>query len=116
MAAPVAYRLAKAGKKVTLFEQRGICSGASGRNGGLTGEGARMHSEGAGQLYAMTSSNWRMLQALPDELGVDFQLRKSGTIEIAQTKAQWDHMVERCEIERSAGAGPELLECTKPAN
>ena len=30
----VAYRLAQAGKKVTLFEQRGICSGASGRNGG----------------------------------------------------------------------------------
>lgn len=106
----VAYRLAQAGKKVHLFEQRGICSGASGRNGGMTGEGARMHSEGAGQLYAMTSSNWRMLQALPDELGIDFQLRKSGTIEIAQTKAQWDHMVERCEIERAAGAGPELLD------
>jgi sarcosine oxidase subunit beta len=106
----IAYRLARAGKKVTLFEQRGICSGASGRNGGMTGEGARMHSDGARQLYAMTSANWRMLQELPQELGADFQLRKSGTIEIAQTKPQWDHMVERCQIEREAGAGPELLD------
>ncbi len=106
----VAYRLAQAGKRVTLFEQRGICSGASGRNGGMTGEGARMHSDGARQLYAMTSANWRMLQELPVELDADFQLRKSGTIEIGQTKAQWDHMVERYEIERAAGAGPELLD------
>ncbi len=106
----IAYRVAQAGKKVTLFEQRGICSGASGRNGGMTGEGARMHSDGARQLYAITSANWRMLQELPQELGIDFQLRKSGTIEIAQTKLQWDHMVERCQIERDAGAGPELLD------
>ncbi len=106
----IAYQLAKAGKQVHLFDQRGICSGASGRNGGMTGEGARMHSEGAEQLYAMTSGNWRLLQELPEELGVDFQLRKSGTIEIGQTKSQWDHMVERCKIERAAGAGPELLD------
>jgi sarcosine oxidase subunit beta len=106
----VAYRLAQAGKQVTLFEQRGICSGASGRNGGMTGEGARMHNDGARQLYAMTSANWRMLQELPQELGADFQLRKSGTIEIAQTQAQWEHMVERAAIERAAGAGPELLD------
>jgi sarcosine oxidase subunit beta len=105
-----AYRLAQAGKNVTLFEQRGICSGASGRNGGMTSAGARMHSDGARQLYAMTSANWNMLQELPQELGVDFQLRKSGSVEIAQTSAQWDHMVERCQIERDAGAGPELLD------
>lgn len=106
----IAYRLAQAGKSVHLYEQRGICSGASGRNGGMTGEGARMHSAGAEQLYAMTSSNWRMLQELPDELGVDFQLRKSGTIEIGQTKAQWNHMVERSEVERAAGANVEMLD------
>jgi sarcosine oxidase subunit beta len=106
----IAYRLAQRGKKVTLFEQRGICSGASGRNGGMTSAGARMHSDGARQLYAMTSANWKMLQELPQELGVDFQLRKSGSVEIAQTSAQWDHMVERCQIERDAGAGPELLD------
>ncbi|MEZ4506794.1 MAG: FAD-dependent oxidoreductase [Thermomicrobiales bacterium] len=106
----IAFRLAQAGKKVHLFDQRGICSGASGRNGGMTSEGARMHSDGARQLYDITSANWRMLQELPDELGVDFQLRKSGTIEIGQTKAQWDHMVERYEIERAAGASPELLD------
>jgi sarcosine oxidase subunit beta len=106
----VAYQLAQAGKKVTLFEQRGICSGASGRNGGMTGEGARMHDDGAAALYAMTSANYALLQELPQELGVDFQLRQSGTIEVAQTKAQWDHMVHRCEVEQAAGAGPELLD------
>lgn len=106
----IAYQLAKAGKHVHLFDQRGICSGASGRNGGMTGEGARMHSDGAEQLFAMTSANWRLLQELPQELGVDFQLRKSGTIEIGQTRAQWDHMVERSKIESAAGAGVEMLD------
>lgn len=106
----IAYRLAQAGKRVTLFEQRGICSGASGRNGGMTGEGARMHDDGAAQLYAMTSANYALMQELPEELGVDFQLRQSGTIEIAQTKAQWEHMSARSEIERAAGASPELLD------
>ncbi len=108
--ASIAYRLSQAGKQVTLFEQRGICSGASGRNGGMTSAGARMHNDGARQLYAITSANWRMLQELSVELRADFQMRKSGSIEIGQTKAQWDHMVERYEIERAAGAGPELLD------
>ncbi len=40
----IAWRLAAAGKRVLLLERRGICSGASGRNGGMTGAGSSLHA------------------------------------------------------------------------
>ena len=42
----IAYRLAEAGRKVLLLERRGLASGASGRNGGLTGGGSAMLDRG----------------------------------------------------------------------
>lgn len=104
----IAYRLAEAGKKVHLYEQRGICSGASGRNGGMSGEGSRMHDDPA--LFAVTHANWQLLQELPRELDTDFQLRSPGSLEIAQTKAQWDHMVERVPRQQEIGATTELVD------
>jgi len=53
----IAYRVAQAGKKVTLFEQRGICSGASGRNGGMTGVGSAMHADAGKAVYSITSAD-----------------------------------------------------------
>lgn len=105
-----AYQLAKAGKKVQLFEQRGICSGASGRNGGMTSAGMRMRTEGAAQAFAVNSANWRMLHELPSELGVDFQLRSPGMLEIGRTREQWDDMVRGYEAERAEGNPSELLD------
>jgi len=105
-----AYRLAQAGKKVHLFEQRGICSGASGRNGGMTSAGSRMRIDGSQQAVAMNSANWQMLQDLPAELGVDFQLRTPGMLEIARTQEQWDDMVRGHEAERSFGNEVDLLD------
>jgi glycine/D-amino acid oxidase-like deaminating enzyme len=63
----IAWRLAAAGKSVLLLEQRGICTGASGRNAGHTGAGSSLHaSNRAGQaVYALTTANFRLMQTLP---------------------------------------------------
>ena len=104
----IAYRLSQAGKKVQLFDQRGICSGASGRNAGITGEGSRMHDAPA--IFEVTSSNWHLMQELEQELGVDFQLRISGTLEIAQTEAQWEHMQRRMPRDQDLGLHTALID------
>lgn len=107
----IAYRLAQAGKKVHLFDQRGICSGASGRNAGITGEGSRMHDAPA--VFDVTAANFRLMQELQQELGVDFQLRISGSLEIAQTEAQWAHMQQRMSGDTALGASTRLVDAAE---
>src|SRR4051794_1523762 len=79
----IAYRLAQSGRQVLVIEKRGIASGASGRNGGITGAGSAMHSAEGRAIYALTSANLEMIRQLPEELGADFELRLPGTIDVA---------------------------------
>src|SRR3954453_16553044 len=88
----IAYRLAQTGRKVLVLEKRGIASGASGRNGGLTGAGSAMHSEEGPAIYALTSANLEMLRQLPEELEADFELRLPGTLDIATTEVHVEHL------------------------
>jgi glycine/D-amino acid oxidase-like deaminating enzyme len=106
----IAYRLAQAGQKVVLLEQRDICSGASGRNGGLTGEGSALHAAAGNAVYNLTSANLRLLGELSAELGVDFQLKRPGTLDIATTQAQWEHLETAVRAQRSAGLDVDLLD------
>jgi sarcosine oxidase subunit beta len=106
----IAYRLSAAGKRVLLLEQRGICSGASGRNGGITGEGSAMHKDAGAAVYALTSANLRMMAELADELETDFELRLSGTLDIATTPEQWAHLQQGADIQRASGLEVELLD------
>jgi sarcosine oxidase subunit beta len=91
-----AYQLAKRGKQVTLLEMRGICSGASGRNAGQTGSGGSSLASQAGRaIHALTSENFRMIrEELPAELGDDFDLRVTGSVDIAQNEEQWAYLQE----------------------
>src|SRR4051812_14526008 len=88
----IAYRLAQSGRKVLVIEKRGIASGASGRNGGITGAGSAMHSAEGRAIYALTSANLDMIRQLPEELGADFELRLPGTIDVATTEAHVEHL------------------------
>lgn len=108
----IAWRLAEAGKRVLLLEQRGICSGASGRNGGMTGAGSSLHAASrAGQaVYALTSSNLRLLKRLPDELGAGFDLRLTGTMDVITNAEQMAHLQHAVAVEREAGIDIELLD------
>src|SRR5688500_4968765 len=80
----IAWRWGQSGRRVLLREQRWICSGASGRNGGMTGAGSSMHvSARTGRtVYARTTANLRALLSLPDELDTDFELRMTGTMDV----------------------------------
>jgi len=106
----IAYRLALTGQRVLLLEERGLAAGASGRNGGMTGEGSALYSETGRAVYAVTSANLRLLRTLPEELGVDFQLRLPGTLDIATTPEQWAHLERSVQAQQAAGLDVALLD------
>lgn len=106
----VAYRLAKAGRKPLLIERRGLASGASGRNGGMTGAGSSLFSEAGRAVYAVTTANLELLKRLPEELEADFELRLPGTLDIATTEEQWEHLVESTEVQRQSGIEVQMLD------
>ena len=102
----IAYQLAKRGKRVVVVEKRGICSGASGRNGGMTGAGSAMHTETGRAVYALTTENLRMIrEELPRELEDDFSLRLPGTLDIATNEEQFEHLQESTKAQRELGVG-----------
>lgn len=107
----VAYQLALRGKQVLVLEQRGICSGASGRNGGLTGAGSALHAAAGRAVSALTRENLRMLQEdLARELDDDFSLCLSGSLDIATTEEQYAHLVESVRLQQEQGLDVELLD------
>jgi glycine/D-amino acid oxidase-like deaminating enzyme len=108
----IAWRLAESGKRVLLLERRGICSGASGRNGGMTGAGSSLHaSSRAGRaVYALTTANLKLIKTLSDELDRDFELRLSGTMDVITTSEQMTHLQHAVAAEREAGIDVELLD------
>ena len=105
-----AYRLAQAGRKVLVIEQRGIASGASGRNGGMCGAGSGMHAESGDAVYAITSANLELVKQLPGELETDFELRLPGSLNVATTEAQWEHLTESVREQKAAGLNVDLLD------
>ncbi|MGH2548955.1 MAG: NAD(P)/FAD-dependent oxidoreductase [Thermomicrobiales bacterium] len=106
----IAYRLAEAGRSVLLLEQRGLASGASGRNGGMTGAGSAMYSDADRAVYALTTANLALLKSLPEELGIDFDLTLPGTIDVATTEAMYEHLSASVESQRSAGIDVQMLD------
>src|SRR4051812_14189956 len=107
----IAWRLAETGLRVLVLEQRGVCSGASGRNGGMTGAGSSMHaaSRVGRAVYALTTANLRLMKNLAEELERDFELRLSGTMDVITTAEQMTHLQHAVAEEREAGIDIELL-------
>lgn len=108
----IAYRLAEAGRTVLLLERRGLASGASGRNGGLTGAGSSMHAHSAAgrAVYAVTRANLAMLRGLPEELGEGFALTLSGALDVITTPEQHAHLEASVADQRAAGIDVALLD------
>lgn len=108
----IAYRLAEAGRKVILLEQRGIASGASGRNGGMTGAGAPHPTPEGMAGYHIRSANTELMRQLPDELGVDFDLRLEGSLDVASTPEMYEGLDEAIKALDAAGleSGVKLLD------
>jgi len=106
----IAYRLTQRKKRVLLLEQRDICSGASGRNAGHTGEGSSLLTAAGEAAYSLTSTNLRMMRTIGDELGIDIQLHSPGSLDVATTQAQWAHVQEAFHVQRRSGLEVELVD------
>ena len=108
----IAWRLAERGKRVLLLEQRGVCTGASGRNGGMTGAGSSMHatSRTGRAVYALTMANLDLLQTLAAEIDKEFELRLTGTLDVITTEEQRAHLEAAVAAEREAGIDIELVD------
>ena len=108
-----AYRLAQAGRRVLVLEQRGIASGASGRNGGNLSAGSATFGEAGTAVYAVNRANFALMRSLADELETDIELRLSGGLTIATTEAEWVHIQEAYAAQRAAGIDVHLLEAPR---
>lgn len=106
-----AYQLSKRGKQVVLLEMRGICSGASGRNAGQTGSGSSMYSRVGRAVYGITRENLRLIsEELPEELGDDFDLKLTGSVDIAQDEEMWEHLVQSTRALEGEDSGVRMLD------
>ncbi|MEM2122452.1 MAG: FAD-binding oxidoreductase [Candidatus Bathyarchaeia archaeon] len=105
MGLSIAYRIAEGGCDVTVFEQRNIASGSSGRNGGqiiqLDGRDKDQASIARRLLYAM--ENNRILDDLPHELCCDFELNRCGSFDVAFTEEEAEELNKLVEIQKKAG-------------
>lgn len=105
-----AYRLAQAGRRVLVLEQRGIASGASGRNGGNLSSGSASYGEAGVAVYRVSRANFALVQTLAEELEADFELRISGGLTVATTEAEWLHIQEAYAEQKSGGFDVQLLD------
>jgi glycine/D-amino acid oxidase-like deaminating enzyme len=108
----IAWRLAESGKRVLVLEQRGVCTGASGRNAGVTGSGSSMHalSRAGRAVYALTTANLRLLKSLSEELGHGFELTMTGSLDVITTQEQYAHLATVVATERESGVAIELID------
>jgi glycine/D-amino acid oxidase-like deaminating enzyme len=108
----IAWRLAELGKRVLVLEQRGVCTGASGRNAGVTGAGSSMHalSRVGRAVYALTTANLSLLQGLAQELGRGFELTMTGSLDVITTEEQYAHLETVVASEQGSGVAIELID------
>ncbi len=99
----IAFRLAQTGRRVALIEKRGLASGASGRNGGMTSSGSTMLTDVGRAVYAINSANLRLIKTLAEELDADFELRLPGNLTVAMTPDQAEHLQSSVKHQRDAG-------------
>jgi len=85
-----AYYLTKMGREVILLEQRGIASGASGRNGGMIMkiDGRDTSPEEIIKRWAYVGENDRLLNGLIEEFDDDFGIMRRGSLDIAFTEEE----------------------------
>lgn len=108
----IAWRLAERGMRVLVLEQRGVCTGASGRNAGVTGAGSSMHalSRAGRAIYALTTANLRLMKKLAEELDKEFELTMTGSLDVIMTEEQHAHLRSVVGAERESGVAIELID------
>jgi len=109
-----ALRLAEAGLRVRVHEQRGIAEGASGRNGGFALRGGAARYDIACDTYGheRAAAFWRWTEEALDRmesLGCD-ALRRPGSYRLAADGEERDHIRAEYEALRDDGFAAEWLD------
>lgn len=101
----IAWHLARRGADVTLLEQRGIASAASGSSaGGVRQQGRDLREM---PLAIASIARWKDLEA---ELGADIHYRRDGHISVTEHADDLDRMRESIARQRAVGLDIQLVE------
>jgi gamma-glutamylputrescine oxidase len=114
-----AGELARRGAQTVLLEARTVASGSSGRNGGFLLAGAapfhldareRWGREPAARIYARTVEVQQEVYALAKSLGVSDAVRPVGSLRLATSEEESDHVRRHVEALKEDGFEAELVE------
>ncbi|MHB8470217.1 MAG: NAD(P)/FAD-dependent oxidoreductase [Gaiellaceae bacterium] len=109
-----ALRLAEAGLRVRVYDQRAVAEGASGRNGGFALRGGASRYDVARDTYgrAQAQGLWRWTETELDrmeELGGD-ALRRPGSLRLAADEEERDEIRSEFEALREDGIAAEWVD------
>lgn len=106
----LAYQLSKRGQAVILLEKGNIASGATGRCGGMIMkiDGRDSDPQEITKRWAYVAENDRMLDELPRELDVDFDLWRRGSLDIARTEQEVQVLRKVTTMQQDVLADPEI--------
>jgi gamma-glutamylputrescine oxidase len=109
-----ALRLAEAGLRVRVHEQRGIAEGASGRNGGFALRGGAARYDVARDTYGpeQAASFWRWTETALDRIAAHAgdALRRPGSYRLAADREERDQIRSEYEALRADGFAAEWLD------
>jgi gamma-glutamylputrescine oxidase len=109
-----ALRLAEAGLRVRVHEQRGIAEGASGRNGGFALRGGATRYDVARDTYGreQAAAYWRWTEEALDRLAsvAGDALRRPGSYRLAADREERDEIRSEYEALRADGFAAEWLD------
>lgn len=120
--AAVAFYLAKAGKRVTLVERRGLAHEASGSNVGLVTlfSGHSFEEPDPGPLYGLTRASADGYVSLGEEVGLDIEYERCGGVVVADTEEKLQVIRRAYEGYKTHGVpvewlGPDGVRACEPA-
>ncbi|BCV23096.1 NAD(P)/FAD-dependent oxidoreductase [Moorella sp. Hama-1] len=104
--ASAAYHLALRGFKIILVDRREVASGASGGNFGRV----QLQDAELGLSLDLSLLSWQRILNLQEELDMDIEFRRSGSLIIATSPQEWEELQEFQQRKMGAGLEIELLE------
>jgi len=104
----VAYHLSRAGLQTAILDRCGIAGGASGANYG----NVQVQDAELGHSLPLVTAGWRRVARLEEELAFPLDYRRLGSLLLVETEGQWDLMVDRLPILRSAGVNAEMVQAS----